>query len=43
MINYMVDKAGEVFEPTVISSAGPKSFEKAALKAINESRLNLLK
>lgn len=27
MINYMVDTTGEVFEPTVISSAGPKSFE----------------
>lgn len=37
MVNYMVDKNGKVFEPTTLSSVGPKSFEKAALEAIGKS------
>lgn len=38
MINYMVDTNGEVFEPTIVSSAGSESFEKAALRAMKKTK-----
>ena len=37
VINYMVSADGQMFEPTVVASLGSKSFENAALKAINNS------
>lgn len=37
VLNFMVDKEGKVFEPTVVDATGSKEFIEVALKAANKS------
>jgi len=38
VLNFMVDKEGRVFEPSIVGSTGSKSFENRAMKAVEGAR-----
>lgn len=38
VINFMVNKEGEVFEPSIVGSTGSKKFENRAMRSIEEAQ-----
>ena len=38
LVNFMVDEAGNTFEPAIVDSMGDSEFEKQALKALKETK-----